>query len=128
MCQWASSADVVFLSRSFMLESWGGSGESMDWPFAGSLVLLGASVGTSWNSVQRAPLSPCVCHCECTSEDRPVQSWALSNWIIISLSLIILVLSGFCWWRLSTGAAFESKGKGKGKRGILGGQAALTLT
>ena len=99
----------------------------MDWPFAGSLVLLGASVGTSWNSVlsPKASAIPCICQCDCTSEGVPAVSCAISHWIILFQLSVIVVLAVLCWLKTSVTAVRESKGKGKG---VLGGQAAITLT
>ena len=90
-------------------------------------MLLGASVGTSWNTVlsPKTPAIPCICQCECSSEGVPSGSCAIYYWFVIFQWLIIAALSIFCWLKTSSTAVREGKGKGKG---ILGGQTAITLT
>ena len=100
----------------------------MDWPFAGALVLLGASFGSSVggaNSHIKTGVPPCVCHCECVSEGESPAGFGLSSVIIAFLLVVIAVLSFLHWWRYPSPQVIEAKGKGK--KGVLGGQAALTI-
>ena len=100
----------------------------MDLPFAGSLVLLGASLGGSWfgGSSDKLVSQPCLCQCECKTEQSGVFSWGLNSSIILFLCLLVITLGISLWYQLHSGEVL-SEAKGKGKKGVLGVQAALTL-
>ena len=95
---------------------------------AGSLVLLGASLGGLWfgGSSDKIVSQPCLCQCECKTERSGSFSWSLNSSIILILCLLVITLGISRWYQLHSGQVV-SEAKGKGKKGVLGVQAALTL-
>ena len=113
----------------------------MDLPLAGSVLLLGASLGSSWfgnQQVHPSPPAPCVCQCECNTDCEIKSRWSFSA-VSLVFCILTIVVQGCCILYLWKGPSptaqwtgfVEPKGeypKGKGKsKGVLG-QVALTLT
>ena len=100
----------------------------MDVPLAGTVLLLGASLGSSIFGYQSKPApAPCVCHCDCISESSSTSGFNLGWWIFagvligINLLLVALLIQA----RATIGQVDLTKGKGK--KGVFGQQQALTV-
>ena len=99
----------------------------MDWALAGALILLGVSLGSSilGGSPAKVEPQPCVCKCECSGDTSPSYLGGFQGVVIAFLIFCLCALAGIVWFLIHSQPVFEAKGKGK--KGVLGVQAALTL-
>ena len=113
----------------------------MDLPLTGAVLLLGASLGSSWigeRHIPPLPPTPCVCQCECNSDCEVKSRWSFAG-ICLFFCICTIVAQAYCMWFLWKRSSLTeqwtgfvepkeelSTGKGKSK-GVLG-QVAITLT
>ena len=79
-----------------------------------------------WGSKPEKPtIAPCVCHCDCLANPSSgVGGRELFAWFTLGLSWLVFCGHSLYCWKVES--AFEGT-KGKGKRGVLGSNLALTL-
>ena len=101
----------------------------MDLPLLGAVLLTGISWGAHLWGKKEEPAAinpPCACHCECIADKS--EAYSIKVWLLVFALLFSWAIFGAYWiWVFTLRPAEISVPKGKGKRGVLGSELALTL-